>query len=139
MKVGFVAGVFDGPSGPHVGHRYLISKAAQLCDQLFIGINDNDYIKRKKGREPLCDEKERLKQIRSNPNVWCAQIFSGDSPYDLIMEIKPDILFCGSDYTEAQVVGAKEVKAWGGQVILIERLPEISTSEIIKGKIDFEV
>jgi D-beta-D-heptose 7-phosphate kinase / D-beta-D-heptose 1-phosphate adenosyltransferase len=45
--------------------------------------------------------------------------------------LKPDILVKGADYTEATVVGAAEIKAWGGKVVLIDLLAGRSTTETI--------
>jgi ADP-heptose synthase, bifunctional sugar kinase/adenylyltransferase len=61
-------------------------------------------------------------------------LFDEDTPLNLIEVLRPDILAKGDDYTEEQVVGASEVKSWGGKVALIPIVPGRSTSNII-GKI----
>ena len=58
-------------------------------------------------------------------------LFDEDTPLKLIQAIKPEILVKGSDYTEEQVVGATEVKSWGGKVVLVPVVPGHSTSHII--------
>lgn len=35
-KIGFVAGCWDGPSGLHNGHLYLLKTARELCDYLIV-------------------------------------------------------------------------------------------------------
>jgi D-beta-D-heptose 7-phosphate kinase/D-beta-D-heptose 1-phosphate adenosyltransferase len=59
-------------------------------------------------------------------------LFGEDTPLNLIKAVKPDVLVKGSDYSEDQVVGGKEVKAWGGRVALVDVVPGRSTSNIIE-------
>jgi D-beta-D-heptose 7-phosphate kinase/D-beta-D-heptose 1-phosphate adenosyltransferase len=47
------------------------------------------------------------------------------------------VLVKGSDYSEDQVVGGREVKSWGGRVALVDIVPGRSTSGII-GKLAVE-
>ena len=49
----------------------------------------------------------------------------------LIEAIRPDVLVKGGDYTEEAVVGAREVRAWGGRVELIPLVGGISTTQLI--------
>ena len=53
-------------------------------------------------------------------------------PLRLIEAIRPDVLIKGGDYTEEQVVGAREVRTWGGRVELIPLVPEASTTRLIR-------
>ena len=48
-------------------------------------------------------------------------IFEEDT-IDLIRVLKPDVLVKGADYTVDEVVGAEDVKSWGGEVVLVELL-----------------
>ena len=58
-------------------------------------------------------------------------IFDEDTPLQLIQDIKPHVLVKGGDYTEETIVGASEVKANGGEVIIIPFLTGYSSSAII--------
>jgi len=49
----------------------------------------------------------------------------------LIEAIRPDVLVKGGDYREEAVVGAREVRAWGGRVELIPLVEGISTTRLI--------
>jgi D-beta-D-heptose 7-phosphate kinase/D-beta-D-heptose 1-phosphate adenosyltransferase len=42
------------------------------------------------------------------------------------------VLVKGADYTEAEVVGAKEVRSWGGEVKLAEIVEGYSTTAAIR-------
>ena len=45
-------------------------------------------------------------------------VFEEDTPLELIKALMPDILVKGGDYTIDQIVGAKDVIAGGGKVII---------------------
>ena len=57
--------------------------------------------------------------------------FGEDTPLELIRLLLPDVLIKGADYRIDQVVGATEVQAAGGEVVLIELLPGRSTTGVI--------
>jgi D-beta-D-heptose 7-phosphate kinase/D-beta-D-heptose 1-phosphate adenosyltransferase len=50
----------------------------------------------------------------------------------LITALLPTELIKGADYTEDSVVGAREVKAAGGRVHLIELVPGLSTTRAVE-------
>jgi bifunctional ADP-heptose synthase (sugar kinase/adenylyltransferase) len=59
-------------------------------------------------------------------------IFDEDTPLQLIEALRPDVLVKGGDYQEQQVVGAREVRAWGGRLELIPMVEGLSTSGLIE-------
>ena len=61
-------------------------------------------------------------------------IFEEDTPIELIELVKPDVLVKGGDYSIEQIVGAKEVIASGGRVVINPIVPGFSSTGII-GKI----
>ena len=58
-------------------------------------------------------------------------LFADDTPLELIGRIKPDVLLKGADYRIDQVVGRELVESYGGRVVLVELLPDSSTTLII--------
>ncbi len=80
------------------------------------------------------DEQSRALMLASLLMVDAVVIFEEDTPLDLIEIIKPDVLVKGGDYTIDQIVGAKEVIAAGGRVVINPIVPGFSTTGII-GKI----
>ena len=58
-------------------------------------------------------------------------IFHEDTPLEIIKAIMPDVLVKGGDYTIDQIVGAKEVMANGGRVVINEIIEGFSTTGII--------
>ena len=58
--------------------------------------------------------------------------FANDTPLALIKKLRPDILAKGADYKQNQIVGATEVKSWGGQVRRIKLVKGKSTTRILE-------
>ena len=58
-------------------------------------------------------------------------LFSDDTPHNLLETIKPDVLVKGSNYTYEQVEGHEIVEAYGGKVVRLELLENISTDNLI--------
>jgi D-beta-D-heptose 7-phosphate kinase/D-beta-D-heptose 1-phosphate adenosyltransferase len=62
--------------------------------------------------------------------VWC--LFDEDTPRELILDLRPDILVKGADYEVRDIVGAAEVTAAGGRVETITLRPGRSSSDLIR-------
>jgi D-beta-D-heptose 7-phosphate kinase/D-beta-D-heptose 1-phosphate adenosyltransferase len=58
-------------------------------------------------------------------------VFEEDTPLSLIREIAPDVLVKGGDYSAETIVGAEDVVASGGQVVIVPLLAGRSTSAIL--------
>jgi D-beta-D-heptose 7-phosphate kinase/D-beta-D-heptose 1-phosphate adenosyltransferase len=59
-------------------------------------------------------------------------VFSEDTPLELVKTLRPDVIVKGGDYTEDAIVGASEVKSWGGRVVVVPLTPGQSTTAIIR-------
>jgi D-beta-D-heptose 7-phosphate kinase/D-beta-D-heptose 1-phosphate adenosyltransferase len=59
-------------------------------------------------------------------------VFDQDTPLELIIELRPDVLVKGGDYSESSIVGASDVRAWGGTVAIIPLTPGHSTTSTIE-------
>jgi rfaE bifunctional protein nucleotidyltransferase chain/domain len=117
----------------HLGHVDYLEKARNLGDKLIVGINSDSSIKRIKGeKRPILDENARSRILASFEFIDAVILFSEDTPYHLIKDVKPDILVKGNDYRPENIVGADIVKSYDGKVITIDLIPGYSTSEIIK-------
>ncbi|HEX6915438.1 MAG TPA: D-glycero-beta-D-manno-heptose 1-phosphate adenylyltransferase [Chitinophagaceae bacterium] len=115
-KVVFTNGVFDLL---HEGHISALCEAADAGDFLVVAVNGDASVKRLKGEtRPVNNENSRALILASLLIVDAVIIFHEDTPLELIRELLPDVLVKGGDYTIAQIVGAKEVIANGGQVII---------------------
>ena len=49
----------------------------------------------------------------------------------MICALKPDVIVKGGDYVEDTVVGAKEVRSWGGVVKIVPTVEGFSTTRMI--------
>ena len=117
----------------HLGHVDYLEKARILGNKLVLGLNSDSSIKKLKGASrPILDEKARSRIMASFEFIDAVTLFSEETPINLIMEVKPDILVKGNDYNPENIVGADFVKSYGGKVITIELIPGYSTSGIIK-------
>ena len=131
-KIVFSNGCFDIL---HLGHIDYLSKASDFGDILIIGLNTDNSVRKLKGNNrPINDEKSRAMILASLQFVTAVILFDEDTPYDLIKFVQPDILVKGSDYLEEDIVGFDIVKAKGGEVKIIDLVPDISTT-IIENRI----
>lgn len=128
-KVAFTNGCFDIL---HEGHIFSLSQAAQEADFLIVGVNSDESTKRLKGPErPINNEHSRALLLASLAIVDAVVIFEEDTPLQLISTLLPDVLVKGGDYTLEQIVGAKEVIANGGRVVINPIVDGFSTTGII--------
>ena len=129
QRVVFTNGCFDLL---HIGHITLLEKARSKGDRLIVGLNSDSSVRRVKGApRPLVGEQERAKILAALSAVDAVVLFHESTPLKLIEAIRPDVLVKGGDYTEENVVGAREVRAWGGRVELIPLVEGVSTTRLI--------
>jgi len=69
--------------------------------------------------------------LASLASVDLVVIYPDDTPLKLIADVRPDVLVKGADWALEDVVGAKEVKSWGGRVVLVDLEPGHSTTATI--------
>jgi D-beta-D-heptose 7-phosphate kinase/D-beta-D-heptose 1-phosphate adenosyltransferase len=97
-----------------------------------VGLNTDRSVRAIKGPErPLIPEGERARLLAALASVDAVVLFDEETPLNLISALRPDVLAKGADYTEEQVVGAAEVKAWGGRVVLLPLVEGQSTTSIL--------
>lgn len=130
LIIGFTNGCFDLL---HKGHIHLLFQAKKNCDYLIVGLNSDLSVRALKGENrPIDSEKVRLENLLELNSVDKVLIFNDETPIKLIDAIIPNILIKGSDYKRDEIVGSNTVKNNGGSIILIDLLPKISTTNIIK-------
>jgi D-beta-D-heptose 7-phosphate kinase/D-beta-D-heptose 1-phosphate adenosyltransferase len=128
--IAFTNGCFDIL---HEGHIFSLSQAAKEANILVLGVNSDASTKRLKGPErPINNEHSRSLILASLLIVDAVVIFDEDTPLDLINIVEPDVLVKGGDYTLEQIVGAKEVLARGGRVVINPIVQGFSTTGIIQ-------
>jgi rfaE bifunctional protein nucleotidyltransferase chain/domain len=86
-----------------------------------------------KGPErPVRREAERAYVLAALEMVDCVVVFDQDTPLELVTLLRPDVLVKGGDYSEETIVGAREVRGWGGEVRVVPLTPGQSTTHIIQ-------
>lgn len=116
----------------HSGHVTYLEQARKLGHKLIIGLNTDRSVRALKGpSRPVIHEADRARVLAALESVDAVILFDEDTPLKLIELIRPHVLVKGSDYSEDQVVGGREVKSWGGRVALVDIVPGRSTSGII--------
>ncbi len=129
-KIAFTNGVFDII---HVGHIASLSEAAREADFLVVGLNSDASTRRLKGdTRPVNSQEARATLLASLLMVDAVTIFEEDTPLELIKAVMPDVMVKGGDYTIDQIVGAKEVMAAGGRVVINPIVQGHSTTGLIE-------
>lgn len=124
-KIVFTNGCFDII---HKGHVEYLKKAKSFGDILVVGLNSDSSIKNLKGQNrPINNQDDRAVVLGSLSCVDFVIIFSENTPYDLIKQIKPDILVKGGDYKDKEIIGSDIVN----DVRIVDFVPNKSTTNII--------
>ena len=127
----FTNGCFDVL---HRGHVTYLAQARALGAAMVLGVNSDSSVKRQgKGDDrPINLEHDRLAVLAALESVDLVVLFDEDTPLDLIMTCKPDLLVKGGDWAPDKIVGASAVIGWGGSVHSIPFLHERSTTALLK-------
>ncbi|MCR4873465.1 MAG: D-glycero-beta-D-manno-heptose 1-phosphate adenylyltransferase [Bacteroidales bacterium] len=129
QKIVFTNGCFDIL---HRGHVTYLAQARQMGDLLVVGLNSDASVRRLKGPErPVNDEQSRALLLAALEMVDYVVLFEEDTPYNLILKVKPDLLVKGGDYDIHNIVGADFVRQRGGEVRTIPFVQGFSSSSII--------
>jgi rfaE bifunctional protein nucleotidyltransferase chain/domain len=126
----FTNGVFDLL---HRGHVTYLAQARALGASLIVGVNSDASVKRlgKGDDRPINNEQDRMAVLAALECVSLVVCFTEDTPLNAILAAHPDVLVKGGDWTPDKIVGAAEVKAWGGSVDSIPFRFERSTTAIL--------
>jgi D-beta-D-heptose 7-phosphate kinase/D-beta-D-heptose 1-phosphate adenosyltransferase len=129
-QIVFTNGCFDLL---HPGHIHTLVQARALGDVLIVGLNSDESVQRLKGKKrPILDQTERAAILAALEAVDYVTIFDDDTPRTLILQLRPNVLVKGGDWSAETVVGKEEVEAWGGEVVLIPYKEGNSTTNIIE-------
>ena len=129
-RVVFTNGVFDLL---HPGHIDVLVGARSHGEALVVGVNSDASVKRLKGPDrPIRSEADRAFVLASLEAVDAVCVFDEDTPLELVRALRPDVIVKGGDYSPDNVVGAAEVRSWGGECVIIPLTPGHSTTSIIE-------
>ncbi|MDE2118986.1 MAG: D-glycero-beta-D-manno-heptose 1-phosphate adenylyltransferase [Betaproteobacteria bacterium] len=126
----FTNGCFDVL---HRGHVTYLAQARALGAALVVGVNSDASVKRLgKGEDrPLNAQEDRMAVLAALQAVDLVVLFDEDTPLNLILACRPDVLVKGGDWPPDKIVGAREVQGWGGTVYSIPFLHQHSTTALL--------
>jgi D-beta-D-heptose 7-phosphate kinase / D-beta-D-heptose 1-phosphate adenosyltransferase len=117
----------------HRGHLAYLEQARRLGDVLVVGVNDDASVRRLKGPgRPVNPAEDRAAVLAALACVNHVAIFGGDTAAELVEFVRPDVYVKGADYAARVLPEAAVVARYGGEVRLLELVPNRSTSAIIE-------
>jgi D-beta-D-heptose 7-phosphate kinase/D-beta-D-heptose 1-phosphate adenosyltransferase len=128
-RIVFTNGCFDVL---HRGHTGYLNQAKRLGDVLVVAINGDDSVRRLKGESrPINPSGDRAGVLAALSSVDYVTVFDTDTPIPLIERIRPDIYAKGGDYSPETLAETPVVEAAGGEVRILDFLPEHSTTAMV--------
>lgn len=129
-KVVFTNGCFDIL---HRGHVTYLAQARAFGAALVVGVNSDASVKRlgKGDDRPVNNQHDRMAVLAALEAVSLVVPFEEDTPLQLILACRPDVLVKGGDWAPDKIVGAKEVLGWGGTVHSIPFIHQRSTTALL--------
>ena len=126
----FTNGVFDIL---HRGHVTYLAQARALGASLVVALNSDASARRLgKGEDrPINALADRSAVVAALESVALVTWFAEDTPLARILQCHPDHLVKGGDWRPDAIVGAAEVRSWGGQVHSIPFQHERSTTALL--------
>ena len=116
----------------HRGHTAYLNQAKRLGDILVVAINSDDSVRRLKGESrPINTADDRAGVLAALSCVDYVTVFATDTPIPLLERIRPDIYAKGGDYTVERLPEAQVVQSYGGQVRILDYLPDYSTTSVV--------
>jgi len=128
----FTNGVFDLL---HRGHVTYLAQARELGASLVVAVNSDASVKRlgKGDDRPINGEQDRMAVLAALECVSLVTCFTEDTPLNAILTLRPDVLVKGGDWKVDAIVGAAEVRSWGGTVHSIPfRFERSTTATLVK-------
>jgi cytidyltransferase-like protein len=132
IRVVFIGGGFELI---HYGHVYTISKARSLGDALVVSVARDSTIRKRKKREPLVNEADRVRLLSSLREVDAAILGVEGDIYVTLQKVKPDIVALGYDqyHMEDEVRREAEERGMKLKVVRLDSpYPHIKTTKILK-------
>ena len=128
-RIVFTNGCFDVL---HRGHTSCLRQAKRLGDVLVVAVNSDASARRLKGPgRPVNGALDRANVLAELSCVDYVTVFEEDTACELIRRLAPDVYAKGGDYTPEMLRETEEVRRVGGEVVMLDYVPEHSTSELL--------
>ncbi|OLR92948.1 PfkB family carbohydrate kinase [Actinokineospora bangkokensis] len=116
----------------HRGHIACLTEARAMGDLLVVGVNDDASVRALKGGgRPVNPLADRVAVLSALSCVDHLVAFSGTDARALVSALRPDVYAKGGDHSAADLPEAAAVRAAGGQVRIVNRLADVSTSVVL--------
>ena len=118
----------------HAGHVRCLRLARALGDALVVALNTDASVRRLKGpTRPVQPELERAEILCALTVVDAVVLFDEDTPLDVVLRLRPDVIAKGGDWAPEAIVGGPEVLSWGGRVVSLPFHGGLSTTRLVEG------
>jgi D-beta-D-heptose 7-phosphate kinase / D-beta-D-heptose 1-phosphate adenosyltransferase len=98
-----------------------------------VALNGDESVRRLKGPgRPINPVADRAGVLAALSCVDYVTVFDTDTPIPLIEALRPDIYAKGGDYTPQMLEETPVVEASGGQVRILDYVPEHSTTAVVR-------
>ena len=119
----------------HRGHIELFRYAKSLGDELVVGVDSDEKVKKDKGKNrPIISLQDRIFMLQSIKYI--DKVIPFDTTKELRDTIKwyrPNIMVIGSDWKNKEVIG----DMFADKLVFFDRIGDYSTTKIIGSKWDF--
>jgi len=133
------SGVFDLL---HSGHLHFLEEARKLGDELVVVVATDKTVRERK-HEPITGQDMRLKMVSALRPVDMAVLGKEGDMFEIVAELKPDIIALGFDQAHDEAFIEKELaqRGLGAKVIRLAQLNDdlTGTRKIIKKIIDWHM
>jgi D-beta-D-heptose 7-phosphate kinase/D-beta-D-heptose 1-phosphate adenosyltransferase len=118
----------------HAGHVRYLEQARELGDRLIVAVNSDASVRRLKGDgRPVNPVERRMAVLAALESVDWVVCFEEDMPRTLLSDLRPELLVKGGDYPGKEaVVGWDIVEGYGGEVRVLDRVDNLSTSALVE-------
>ena len=118
----------------HRGHVTYLAQARALGAGLVVAANSDASVRRlgKGSDRPINRLEDRMALLAALECVSLVTWFDEETPWQRIVEIRPDVLVKGGDWAVEKIVGYREVSGWGGQVHSIPFIHQSSTTALVE-------
>lgn len=128
MRV-FTNGIFDILHAQHIRLLEYCRELAGADGVVIVGINSDESVRRLKGpTRPINNQQDREAMLRALRFVDEVIVFEENTPYELIDDLRPDIIVKGGDYKPENVVHG----SYPTKVAIFPYVDGYSTTKIIK-------
>ena len=116
----------------HRGHIELFRYAKSLGEELVVGIDSDEKVKKDKGESrPINNLQDRIYMLQSIKYIDKVVPFDTTKELDDTLKwYKPDIMVIGSDWKGKEVIG----EFWTKKLVFFDRVGDYSSTKILETK-----